>query len=238
MQVNIQSAKYSGEQKSYTIRNINFSVQAGELVGLIGTNGAGKSTTIQSILGLMYEMNGKITFSEDSIPYAYVPEQPIYYDYLTLKEHLELLYNLHHLEQRTSPEELANLLKQFQLDKVQNQYISSFSKGMRQKCSFLFAYIQKPAILILDEPFVGLDAMTMKLVLRLLEKIRQDGTGILLCTHVLDTAEKVCERFVWIHEGEMLKYGTLTALREEANLQKGTLIDCMEKILLGQIKND
>ena len=85
MLVNIQSAKYHSEQKSDTIRNINFSVGSGEMIGLIGTNGAGKSTILRSILGLMDEMNGQITFTKDTIPYAYVPEQPIYYDYLKEK---------------------------------------------------------------------------------------------------------------------------------------------------------
>lgn len=227
MQVQIDSARYLGEKRSYTIKNIRFSVSPREMIGLIGTNGAGKSTTLQSILGLMPEMSGEIIFPTSEIPYAYVPEQPIYYDYLTLQEHFDLLYEMHQLTERTAPDELENLLEQFNLTQVRKQYISSFSKGMKQKAAFLFAYIQKPDILILDEPFVGLDAMSMKLVLRLLEKQRQLGMGILLCTHVLDTAEKICGRFVWIHGGEMLKYATLEQLQQEAALENGGLMDCM-----------
>ncbi|WP_214876182.1 ABC transporter ATP-binding protein [Exiguobacterium sp. CH10] len=223
MDVRIEQAGY--EVNEPVIQGISFDVRSGEILGIIGSNGAGKTTTIACLTGTIPWMKGTVEMER----YAYIPEQPVYYDYLTLSEHIALVHELTGVE---SKEKTKELLQLFRLDHVTDRYLSSFSKGMKQKAMILLTLIQEAHVLIVDEPFIGLDATTTIQLLRLLEAERTRGAAVLLVTHVLDTAERLCDRFVWIDDGELLTSGTKAEIREALDTEGMTLFDMMEDVAL------
>ncbi|MCQ6284423.1 MULTISPECIES: ABC transporter ATP-binding protein [Bacillus cereus group] len=229
LEVNIRSAGYEiGEE---TIHNIAFSIEKGELVALIGANGAGKSTTIKTMLGLLVNMDGEISFGKKKNPYAYVPEHPTYYDYLTLWEHIELLMAARGSEMGSWEERAEQLLHTFRMDKHKHEYLSKFSKGMKQKSMLILAFLTEPDFYIIDEPFIGLDPVATKEFLSYLYKEKERGAGILLCTHVLDTAEKICERFLLISQGTLVADGHLESIQMLAEMPGSSLLDCFDVIV-------
>ncbi|WP_391558764.1 ABC transporter ATP-binding protein [Robertmurraya sp.] len=227
LKVNINQAQY--EIGSSIIEDIHFSLSSGELIGLIGPNGAGKSTTIKSILGLMKNMKGTIEFPRDS-SYSYLPERPIFYDELTLWEHLDFIAAVEGLDQTRYQQQAELLLEQYKLAEVAHTLPATYSKGMQQKAMLILALITNPEIYIIDEPFIGLDPMAMKLFLTSIEEERSKGAGILMSTHVLDTAEKVCDRFLLVNNGRLAAYGTLEEIRRICKLPYGSLFDCFHYI--------
>ncbi len=229
LDVNIRSAGYDIEEK--TIHDIAFSIEKGELVALIGANGAGKSTTIKTMLGLLINMNGKISFGEKKNPYAYVPEHPTYYDYLTLWEHIELLMAARENEVGSWKRKADELLHMFRMDKHKHEYLSKFSKGMKQKSMLILAFLTEPDFYIIDEPFIGLDPVATKEFLSYLYKEKERGAGILLCTHVLDTAERICERFLLISQGTLVADGHLESIQALADMPGSSLLDCFDVIV-------
>ncbi|WP_270608093.1 ABC transporter ATP-binding protein [Bacillus mobilis] len=229
LDVNIRSAGYDIGEK--TIHDIAFSIEKGELVALIGANGAGKSTTIKTMLGLLVNMNGEISFGEKKNPYAYVPEHPTYYDYLTLWEHIELLMAARENEGGSWERKAEELLHMFRMDKHKHEYLSKFSKGMKQKSMLILAFLTKPDFYIIDEPFIGLDPVATKEFLSYLYKEKERGAGILLCTHVLDTAERICERFLLISQGTLVADGHLESIQKLAEMPGSSLLDCFDVIV-------
>jgi ABC-2 type transport system ATP-binding protein len=222
----IQSAGYEkGESK---IHNIEFQVEAGQLVGLIGPNGAGKSTTIKSVLGIMRDVAGSVRIGDGNGTYAYVPEQPVLYDSMTLWEHLELAASAYDLPQEQFVEQADYLLTEFQMTEVKHHFPTSFSKGMQQKLMLIIAFMLKPSLYIVDEPFIGLDPRATRKFLRMLEEERKRGAGVLMSTHVLDTAERVCDSFILLHQGSVVARGTFDEVRQISGLPDGTLFDCFE----------
>jgi ABC-2 type transport system ATP-binding protein len=233
LRVNINQAQY--EIGSSIIEDIHFSLNSGELIGLIGPNGAGKSTTIKSILGLMKNMDGTIEFPEGS-RYSYLPERPIFYDELTLWEHMDFIAAVEGLDQTRYQQQAEQLLEQYKLVEVAHTLPATFSKGMQQKAMLILALVTNPQIYIIDEPFIGLDPMAMKLFLTSIEEERSKGAGILMSTHVLDTAEKVCDRFLLVNKGRIAAYGTLEEIRQICKLPTGSLFDCFHFIAEGQLE--
>ncbi|KZD33216.1 ABC transporter ATP-binding protein [Bacillus cereus] len=229
LEVNIRSAGYEIGEKA--IHDIAFSIEKGELVALIGANGAGKSTTIKTMLGLLVNMNGEISFGEKKNPYAYVPEHPTYYDYLTLWEHIELLMAARENEAESWEWKAKELLHMFRMDKHKHEYLSKFSKGMKQKSMLILAFLTEPDFYIIDEPFIGLDPVATKEFLNYLYKEKERGAGILLCTHVLDTAEKICKRFLLISQGTLVAYGHLESIQTLAEMPGSSLLDCFDVIV-------
>ncbi|MEB9409746.1 ABC transporter ATP-binding protein [Bacillus cereus] len=229
LKVNIRSAGYEIGEK--IIHDIAFSIEKGELVALIGANGAGKSTTIKTILGLLVNMDGEISFGEKKNQYAYVPEHPTYYDYLTLWEHIELLMAARGSEMESWEERAEQLLHTFRMNKHKHEYLSKFSKGMKQKSMLILAFLTEPDFYIIDEPFIGLDPVATKEFLNYLYKEKERGAGILLCTHVLDTAEKICERFLLISQGTLVADGHLESIQILAEMPGSSLLDCFDVIV-------
>lgn len=223
-----------GYTKNPVIDDVTFHVKSGEIVALIGLNGAGKSTTIKHIIGLMEPkkgtilMNGK-TLAEDRDAYrkqfTYIPETPILYDELTLYEHLQLSAMAYGLDQKLFEERLEPLLKEFRMEKRLKWYPVHFSKGMRQKVMIMCAFLVQPSLYIVDEPFVGLDPVGIQSFLDMMDKSRKNGAGILMSTHILTTAEKYCDRFVILHQGKVKAQGTLEELREQFQLKDASLDD-------------
>lgn len=223
-----------GYTKKPVLKDISFSIQSGEIVGLIGLNGAGKSTTIKHIIGLLQQRSGEIKINglalKDSVEeyrkqFSFVPETPILYDELTLEEHLKLTAMAYGISESIYADRLPNLLKEFRMEKKLSWFPAHFSKGMKQKVMIMCAFLIEPSLYIIDEPFVGLDPLAIQALLELMETMKQSGAGILMSTHILATAERYCDRFIILHNGEIRAIGTLDELREQFQMSGATLDD-------------
>ena len=223
-----------GYSNKNVLHHISFNIQPAEIVGLIGLNGAGKSTTIKHIIGLLREKNGSIkinghTFKDDPTTYrkqiGYIPEQPILYDELTLYEHLRLTAMAHDVSEDVFEERLPALLEAFRMQRQLHWFPVHFSKGMRQKVMIMCAFLIEPSLYIVDEPFVGLDPLAIKSYIDWMEKMKKNGAGVLMSTHILATAERYCDRFIILHEGIIRAQGTIPELRKQFNMPEATLDD-------------
>lgn len=223
-----------GYTRNPVLKDISFEVDKGQIVGLIGLNGAGKSTTIKHIIGLMEAQKGKIsindnTFADDATAYrsqfSFIPETPILYDELTLREHLELTAMAYGLDKDTFEKRLQPLLKEFRMEKRLKWFPAHFSKGMKQKVMIMCAFLIEPSLYIIDEPFVGLDPLAINSLLEMMEKAKKQGSAILMSTHILATAERYCDSFIILHNGEIRAKGTLLQLREQFGMKEATLDD-------------
>lgn len=223
-----------GYTNKNVLQNISFTVHKNEIVGLIGLNGAGKSTTIKHVIGLMQPKSGSIkinghTFKDNEEDYrkqlAYIPEQPILYDELTLHEHLRLTAMAYDIAEEDFEQRLPHLLKAFRMERHLHWFPVHFSKGMRQKVMIMCAFLIEPALYIVDEPFVGLDPLGIQAYLEWIEKMKRNGAGVLMSTHILATAQQYCDRFVIIHEGEIRAHGTLAELQADFSMPGASLDD-------------
>ncbi|NQL62976.1 ABC transporter ATP-binding protein [Streptococcus suis] len=214
------------------LHDVDFKVKDGELVGLIGLNGAGKSTTIKEIIGLLSPYKGEILIdgqgiNEDMATYrkkiGFIPETPSLYEELTLKEHIELVMMAYDLEAESAWARVQELLAIFRLEDRLDWFPVNFSKGMKQKVMIICALMVEPSLLIVDEPFLGLDPIAIADLINLLNQAKAQGSSILMSTHVLDSAEKMCDRFVILHKGRVKATGNLTDLRQEFAMQDASL---------------
>jgi len=223
-----------GYTKKLVLNDISFNVEAGELVGLIGLNGAGKSTTIKHIIGTMEQKKGEILINGKALQqdveqyrkqFSYVPETPVLYDELTLDEHLKLTAMAYDLPEQEFQARKERLLKEFKMEKRLNWFPAHFSKGMKQKVMIMCAFLVEPSLYIVDEPFVGLDPLGIQSLLNLMHSMKESGAGILMSTHILATAEKYCDSFIILHNGEIRAKGTLDDLRREFAMPQASLDD-------------
>ncbi|OEB99862.1 multidrug ABC transporter ATP-binding protein [Lysinibacillus sphaericus] len=223
-----------GYTKKPVIKDLSFTIGKGELVGLIGLNGAGKSTTIKHIIGTMLPKEGDIrlngvTLKENTDKYrtafSYIPETPVLYDELTLREHLALTAMAYGLDEATLAARSELLLKEFRMEKRLNWFPSHFSKGMRQKVMIMCAFLVNPSLYIIDEPFVGLDPLGIQSLLDQMDTKKKEGASILMSTHILSTAEKHCDRIILLHEGRVRAQGTMADLRKAFAMPHATLDD-------------
>ncbi|MEK8132855.1 ABC transporter ATP-binding protein [Paenibacillus filicis] len=216
------------------LHDIGFTVNAGEMVGLIGLNGAGKSTTIKHILGLMEPHSGSVRLGGRRLgddptayrrTYAYVPETPLLYEELTVREHLEMAAMAYGMDQASYEERAARLLEDFQMAPFHNRLSAHLSKGMKQKVMIMSAFLVKPALYIIDEPFLGLDPLGIRSLLELMAKVKEEGAAILISSHILSTIERYGDRYVVLHQGRLTAYGDLEALRNQADMPQAPLDD-------------
>lgn len=223
-----------GYSKKPVLHDISFTVEPGELVGLIGLNGAGKSTTIKHVIGLLTQQSGSIeinghTLESDPTSYrksfTYIPETPVLYEELTLQEHLELVSLAYSIEEKAAEERIEQLLHEFRMEKRLKWFPTHFSKGMKQKVMIMSAFMANPALYIIDEPFVGLDPLAIRALLLQLEQRKKAGAGILMTTHVLTTAEKYCDKLILLHEGKIRAAGTMEDLRKALFMPNASLDD-------------
>ncbi|MGJ0914945.1 ABC transporter ATP-binding protein [Enterococcus avium] len=214
------------------LKDINFEVHNGEMIGLIGLNGAGKSTTIKNIIGLLTPQKGTITvddltLQQDPENYrkkiGYIPETPSLYEELTLREHIEVTAMAYGIPKDEAMKRAESLLKTFRLENRLDWFPVNFSKGMKQKVMVLCAFLIQPSLYIIDEPFLGLDPLAINALLELIVTMKEQGAAILMSTHILATAEKYCDRFIVLHEGEVRAQGTLQELQAEFNLPGSSL---------------
>ena len=216
------------------LKDVSFQVTDGELVGLIGLNGAGKSTTIKEIIGLLTPYEGQILIDGQTLlgqaeayrkKIGFIPETPSLYEELTLKEHLEVVALAYDLDWDAAFERAEKLLKLFRLEEKLEWFPVHFSKGMKQKVMIICAFMVQTSLLIVDEPFLGLDPVAIQDLIDLLEQEKKRGTSILMSTHVLDSAEKMCDRFVILHQGQVLADGNLDQLRQTFGQADASLND-------------
>lgn len=215
------------------LKDLSFEVNNGEVVGLIGLNGAGKSTTLKHIIGLLEPHTGRITLNGQTInenrenyrkDIGYIPETPALYEELTLREHINVTAMAYGISEEEAHRRAEPLLDMFRLNKRLDWFPAYFSKGMKQKVMIVCALLIDPSNLIIDEPFLGLDPLGIRDLLFLIMEKKEQGTAILMSTHVLSTAEKYCDRFIILHEGKIRAEGTLTELQQVFN-QPGASLD-------------
>jgi ABC-2 type transport system ATP-binding protein len=192
---------------------VSFQITPGEIVGYLGPNGSGKSTTVNIVVGLLDPSSGTIslhgrTLSEDPIEYkrkiGYVPEEPYLYTHLTATEYLTLVGRLRGMPQAVADDKIARLLRLFQLHDSRYSTMAAYSKGMRQRVLLAAALMHNPELLVLDEPFSGLDVNAGLLFRSLLTLLAADGRMIFFSTHRFDMVEKLCSRVVILSSGRLV----------------------------------
>jgi ABC-2 type transport system ATP-binding protein len=213
--------RYSG---LLALDRVSFTLQPGEMVGYLGPNGSGKSTTVNIIVGLLEPSSGTVsldgqTISQQPTEYkrriGYVPEEPYLYTHLTAPEYLTLIGRLRGLEQRRLMQKIDALLHLLQLHDSRYQAMTGYSKGMRQRVLLGAALLHNPDLLVLDEPFSGLDVNAGLLFRTLLKLLVADGKMVLFSTHRFDMVEKLCSRVVILSAGRLVAEHRLTDLQQD-----------------------
>ena len=209
------------------VDNLSLHVKAGEIYGFIGHNGAGKSTTIKSIVGAIDFEDGDILINSTSIKenpvdckkvMAYIPDNPDVYDYLTGIQYINFVCDIYGVkEERT--ERIKEYATLFQIEKNLGDLISSYSHGMKQKLVLISAFVHNPKLLVLDEPFVGLDPIASHRLKELMRRLCDDGGAIFFSTHVLEVAEKLCDRVGIIKGGKLVKEGSMEEIAGDKSLE-------------------
>jgi len=227
------------------VSDLNLDVERGELFGFLGQNGAGKTTTIKMLTGLLRPTSGQVIIGrDDSRPgydlcvepekakaiTGYVPDEPFLYDKLTGYEFVHFVAGLYNVPPQKADERIHYYFDLFGLTDAMHYLIESYSHGMRQKVVMTAALIHDPAVLILDEPMVGLDPRSARLIKDLLKQKSREGTTVFLSTHTLDVAEELCDRIGIIQRGQLIALGTMDELRAMA--QDGNAKDRLESVFL------
>lgn len=201
------------------VSDISFSIEKGSVYGLLGPNGAGKTTTLRMIMDIIAPDAGSITFSDnrhvqdflDQI--GYLPEERGLYRKMKVRDVILFIAELKGLYKQQALGEIERWLEKMQLSEWGNKRIDELSKGMAQKIQFITTVIHKPELIILDEPFSGLDPINMTLLKDLMLELREDGSTIIFSTHVMEQVEKLCDRICLIHQGKVLLEGELRAVK-------------------------
>lgn len=206
------------------VDGISFTVQDGEILGLLGPNGAGKTTILRSICGIIRPNAGRIIVNgydlatnehEAKRSLAFVPESPKPYDMLTVYEHLRFIAMAYNTLDRFD-ERADALIEQFDLGEKRNDLVLTLSKGMKQKLAIACAFIHEAKLLLLDEPLIGIDPRGARQLKNLMLLAKQKGCSILVSTHMLDTAERLCDRILIINQGRKVAEGSLEELQSRA----------------------
>ncbi|MGI6190016.1 MAG: ABC transporter ATP-binding protein [Clostridiales bacterium] len=220
--------KISNLSKSYNkgavraVDNLNLHVRPGEIFGFLGPNGAGKTTTIKMMVGLLNPDEGSIIindFDNQKDPteakrnIGYVPDSPVIYDRLTGLEYLNFMANVYQVPVDLKTQRLNYFLEMFDLVDAANDLIKSYSHGMKQKILLTGALIHNPALWIMDEPMVGLDPRSSHLLKELMREHCDKGNTVFFSTHILEVAERLCDRIGIIHKGKLIAIGDLDELR-------------------------
>ena len=208
--------------KYVAVNNVSFEVHAGEMFGFLGPNGAGKTTTIKMIVGLLKPTSGTVRVAGYDIQTqpllakassGYVPDTPNLYAKLTGRELLRFVGDLYDVDRHQIAHRIDELLRMFDLATAANETVDSYSHGMQQKASLAAALMHDPKVLILDEPTVGLDPKSARLIKDILRQLADRGAAVMLSTHILEIAERMCDRIGIINKGELVAVGTMDELR-------------------------
>jgi ABC-2 type transport system ATP-binding protein len=221
------------------VQHLNLVIEPGEIFGLIGPNGAGKTTTLKMICGLYRPSKGSIRIAgfdiaEDTTRakwhMGYVPDEPAAYDRLTGREFLEFVGELYGLDRGARDARIDMLLARYDMQRLADAVFGSASRGTRQKISLIAGMLHEPALLLVDEPMVGLDPAGIRTTMTLLREHAAQGGAVLLSTHGLRIAQELCTRFGIIRDGKLVEVGTTEQLRAKAGTKRGDLEDVFLKL--------
>lgn len=227
LQIKNYSLEYIKGKK--VIDGLNLSVREGDIYAFVGRNGVGKTTTIKSIVGINHITEGdieldKISILKDPIKYksmiAYVPDNPILYEHLTGIQYLNFIADMFDLTYKERENKIKEYAEKFELYNDLNDLVSSYSHGMRQKLVLIGAFMHDPKLYVLDEPFVGLDPKASFTLKELLREKAKEGKIIFFSTHVLDVAEKLCNRIAIIKDGKLIVDGDMNRIIKDKSLEE------------------
>lgn len=227
------------------VNQLNLEVRAGEIYGFLGPNGSGKTTTIKMLTGLLEPTAGRAYIcgidiikepAKAKALLAYVPDQPKLYGKLTAREFLALMADLYRIPRDVSRQRAQQLLEMFGLETRADELLEGYSHGMRQKVVLAAALIHQPRVLLMDEPTVGLDPASARLLKDVLAELARQGATILVSTHILEIAERLCHRVGILQAGHLIAQGSPEELRTQAG-RKGSLEDIFLE-LTGSAEHD
>ena len=230
-------SKSYGEIKA--VKGISISLRKGEILGLLGPNGSGKSTTMKMVLGILKPDSGTVLVYGEDISktpietkrkMGYVAETPQLYEFLTGVEYIDFVAEMYDVPEAERRERIQHFLTGMQLAGHENEMISGYSQGMKQKVAIISALVHKPRILVLDEALNGLDPRSARLVKDLLRELAAEGVSILFSTHVLEIAQALCDRVAIMYQGTIIAEGTVAELRQQAGLPGSTLEEVFLKM--------
>lgn len=206
------------------VDGVSLQIEDGEIFGLLGPNGAGKTTVVKMMVGMLrpdageIEINGLNAVSQSlqvKADLGYVPESSALYENLTGREHLEMVCNLHHMDTHRIDSQVERLLEALELMDCADKRIAGYSKGMKQRLLLAGAIIYNPRVLILDEPMSGLDANVQSVIRQLIREFVREHRIVIFCSHILEVAERLCDRLMIIHKGNKMIEGTPAAITSQ-----------------------
>lgn len=218
--------KVYGEKKA--VDDLSLHIQSGEIYGFIGHNGAGKTTTIKSCCGILQFDKGEILIDGTSIKadpigckrkIAYIPDNPDLYEFMTGIQYLNFTADIFEVSAAKRKEKISEYAEQFELSDDLTQPISAYSHGMKQKLAIIAAMLHDPKLIIMDEPFVGLDPKASHLLKLRMRELCNQGAAIFFSTHVLEVAEKLCDKVAIIKSGKLVKSGSMDEVRGDTSLE-------------------
>lgn len=232
------SKTYKGDKK--VVDNISLIVEEGDIFGFIGHNGAGKSTTIKSIVGILDYEEGEIFIDGHSLRTdpilckqvtAYIPDNPDLYEHMTGIQYLNFIADIFGVSSTVREEKIKKYAESFEITGNLGDLISSYSHGMKQKLAIISAVIHEPKLLVLDEPFVGLDPKAAVVLKKIMHELCAHGSSVFFSTHVLDTAEKLCNKIAMINQGKLVFSGTMEDMLKEkkGNSLEEIFIDILDR---------
>ncbi|MDD7676816.1 MAG: ABC transporter ATP-binding protein [Eubacteriales bacterium] len=214
------------------VDDLSLHIAPGEIYGFIGHNGAGKTTTIKSVVGILPFEAGDITVGGVSIlkdpiackrQIAYIPDNPDIYEYMTGIKYLNFIADIFGVSAADRRERIARYADTFELTADLAQPVSSYSHGMKQKLAIISAWLHQPRLIIMDEPFVGLDPKASHILKGMMREVCDSGGAIFFSTHVLEVAEKLCDKVAIIKGGKLIRSGTMEEVRGDASLEQAFL---------------
>lgn len=218
--------KTYGEKKA--VDDLSLKIEPGEIYGFIGHNGAGKTTTLKSVVGILKFDGGEIkinglSVAENAIEckklLAYIPDNPDLYDFMTGIQYLNFIGDIFGVDQQTRKERIQKYGDMFEISNDLAQPISALSHGMKQKVAIISAWLHDPKLIIMDEPFVGLDPKASFLLKEMMHEAVKSGAAIFFSTHVLEVAEKLCDKIAIIKNGKLIKCGTTEEVKGDESLE-------------------
>ena len=220
------STKSYGEKKA--VDDLSLHIEKGEIYGFIGHNGAGKTTTIKSVVGILDFDEGEIfidgkSVKKDSLEckrvIAYIPDNPDLYEFMTGLQYLNFISDIFGVEEKERKERIEKYSTAFEIKEDLASPISSYSHGMKQKLAIISALVHDPKLIIMDEPFVGLDPIASHLLKDIMREKCNEGGAIFFSTHVLEVAEKLCDKIAIIKGGKLIKSGTMEEVKGDSSLE-------------------
>ena len=218
--------KAYGEKKA--VDDLSLHIVPGEIYGFIGHNGAGKTTTLKSVAGILQFDEGEITIDGISIKenpleckrrFAYIPDNPDLYDYMTGIKYLNFIADIFGVGAGERQERIRKYADAFELTADLAQPIAAYSHGMKQKLAIISAWLHEPKLILMDEPFVGLDPKASHLLKKMMREVCDEGGAIFFSTHVLEVAEKLCDKVAIIKSGKLIRSGTMEEVKGDESLE-------------------